>query len=158
MREHQYEQLTGDKRASQDAASTGKLSGRKTFNDGLCLFGHWAELSFFGNNVLRRVDEGEACRLFKCGKGSWKEKAATLSMPTLCPGEVVTCKLQRGRLHSVSGVPVSWGPSAVGWCLNGGMLMGLAMLPPTQHTAPWQAQEHGQQLSGSVKGWKEQQD
>lgn len=57
VREHQYEQLTGDKRASQDAASTGKLSGRKTFNDGLCLFGHWAELSFFGNNVLGRVDE-----------------------------------------------------------------------------------------------------
>lgn len=37
VREHQYEQLAGDKRATQDAASTGKLSGRKTFNDGLCL-------------------------------------------------------------------------------------------------------------------------
>lgn len=91
-------------------------------------------------------------------KAAGRRKQPSLSMPTLCPGEVVTCKLQQGRFHSVSGVPVSWGPSAVGWCSNGGMLMGLAMLPPTQHTAPWQAQEHGQQLSGSVKGWKEQQD
>lgn len=92
-------------------------------------------------------------------KAAGRRKRPSLSMPTLCPGgEVVTCKLQQGRFHSVSGVPVFWGPSAVGWCSNGGMLMGLAMLPPTQHTAPWQTQEHGQQLSGSVKGWKEQQD
>lgn len=92
-------------------------------------------------------------------KAAGRRKRPSLSMPTLCPGgEVVTCKLQQGRFHSVSGVPVFWGPSAVGWCSNGGMLMGLAMLPPTRHTAPWQTQEHGQQLSGSVKGWKEQQD
>lgn len=160
MREHPYEQLVGEKRASQEAASTGKLAGRKTCNDGLRLFRHWAELGF-GGTMFRGgwMKKGKHADSLNVEKGARRRKQPSLSMLTLCPGgEVVTCKLQRGRFHSVSGVPVSWGPSAVEWCSNGGMLVGLAMLPPTQHTAPWQTQEHGWQLPGSVKGWKEQWD